>query len=42
MLYKVKTANRLMTHKEALSFLWYCHGINARNAADHMIAVHTS
>ena len=35
-LYKVETANRLLTHKEALSFLWYAHGIGERNAAQYM------
>jgi hypothetical protein len=35
-MYKVETAKHLMTYKEALSFLWYCHGINKRNAPQYM------
>lgn len=35
-LYLVKSANRPLTYKEALSFLWYTQGISARNADQYM------
>ena len=35
-LYILETANRPLTYKEALSFLWYTQGISARNADQYM------
>jgi len=35
-LYKVETANKLMTYRDAVNFLWYCHGINERSAVNYM------
>ena len=35
-LYIVETANRPLTHKEALLFLWYTQGIGERDATQYM------
>jgi hypothetical protein len=35
-LYIVESANRPLTYKEALSFLWYTQEIGARDADQHM------
>ena len=36
-LYKVETANKLMTYHQAVNFLYYTQGINERNAVKYMM-----
>jgi len=36
-LYKVETANKLMSYRDAVNFLWHCHGINERKAVKYMV-----
>ena len=35
-LYKVETATRLMTYRQAVNFLYHTQGINERSATNHM------
>lgn len=35
-LYKVTSANKALTYREAIDFLWHTQGINERNAQEHL------
>ena len=41
MLYRVQTANRLLTYREAIDFLFYCHDIKERDAHKYMTESNT-